>query len=158
MEIARVRMEANQRRRTRILGTAVLAVVVGALGGCGSSRRIEAVTPENRVPLPELVMPGPEDWRPEWWLPVPERAPGTASVTTMSTSRDLLSARREALASARSAFLVVTGQAPARSSTQADSVRLPDGRFRAFVRLNGQLPEPTEASVRAEEAAGSVAR
>lgn len=82
-------------------------------------------------------------WRPEWWSDQPVREPGTStvSVCALGEAKDLLTARRTALELAREVLKsqLAGARLPDSPGTRADSVKMPDGRYRAFVRLTAPV-------------------
>ncbi len=75
--------------------------------------------------------------RPEWWNDKPLREDGEVRVCAMGEAPDLLAARKKALELARDMLKreLAGARPPDVPATNADSVRMPDGRYRAFVRL-----------------------
>jgi hypothetical protein len=75
---------------------------------------------------------------PEWWLDEPEEHDGQVGVCAMADDEDLLAARRRALEEAGRVFREATEKSAEDAGVVSDSVRLRDGRFRAYVRLTGR--------------------
>lgn len=80
-----------------------------------------------------------EHWRPDWWSdqPVHDKPGATVSVCALGDASDLLTARRKAMDLARETLKrqLAGARPPDAPAIRADSVRIPDNRFRAFVRL-----------------------
>lgn len=83
-----------------------------------------------------------DHWRPEWWSDKPVRDEGEVRVCAMGEAPDLLAARKKALELARDMLKreLAGARPPDVPATKADSVRMPDGRYRAFVRLAARPP------------------
>lgn len=131
---------ARSTRQGRVLFTGVvLGFVALSLSGCGSSA--EETIPESiplvRTPLPPASEKSARDIRPEWWHNDLKREGGKVSVCRLADDLDLLVARRKAMEAATEAYFAATGLAGKDAQIEADSLRLPDGKFRAFVRMTG---------------------
>jgi len=74
-----------------------------------------------------------EAWRPAWWIEGVQKRDGSTVAGAMATEADLLTARRRAVDLAIAALEKALGKAPADTDTKVDTLRLPDGRYRAFI-------------------------
>ncbi|MBX3359414.1 MAG: hypothetical protein KF745_13425 [Phycisphaeraceae bacterium] len=74
------------------------------------------------------------DQRPSWWIDQPVAGEGTLSVAAMADDSSLSAALRAAVDSAAVQLKDRLGSDPDSVSTKSDTLRLPDGRYRAFVR------------------------
>ncbi len=86
-------------------------------------------------------------WRPTWWHDAAQREGGRVFVCAFADGLDLVGARARALDLARATLARELGAGDpaggeagasgrAGDTTLADSLRLPDGRYRAFVRIS----------------------
>jgi hypothetical protein len=121
------------------VGRLWLAMVFMAIGAGACQKQTAKPFGAGQVrPAPTVVAVC--ETRPEWWSDTPVTRGGVLSVCAGAEDRDLLSARRRAVETATQRFVTVTGKTPSEPELQADSVRLGDGTFRAFVRLSAHVP------------------
>lgn len=84
-------------------------------------------------PAPAAPAPDPLTWRPGWWTDSAIATPDSMSIAAMAEDADLSLARRKAVDAAMSGLRTAIGREPAGATTKVDSIKLPDGRYRAFV-------------------------
>lgn len=112
-------------------------------------RRPQAAAPTTQAPAQAAPAPAPaptptpapapkpvadaEAWRPAWWVDGVQRLEGRTVAGAMATEADLLAARRRAVDLAAAALEKALGRAPADTDTKVDTLRLADGRYRAFI-------------------------
>jgi hypothetical protein len=136
--------------RVMVLAAAA-ACTVGAPGaGCRSTpaasgppssdaARPEATRPPAPPPTtspqrpPAPPAPDPLTWRPSWWIDSALVTAKAATACAMADDADLAVARRRAIDGAVSALRDAMGRDPSDTDLTVDSIRLPDGRYRAFV-------------------------
>lgn len=99
----------------------------------------------NTPPSPEpagVWVADVEKWQPAWWAAAPTIEGDTLHVYAQGEDLELLAARKLAIEQARKQLKAqLAGVKPPESpATLVDSVRLSDGRYRAFVRLSAPAP------------------
>jgi hypothetical protein len=115
----------------------VVMAVLSALGlAACKSLPVAAPTIE---PTPET--PSADKWRPAWWHERPVIEGNRISICALAEDTDLLSARKKAIQLARRLIAEAEGGVKTvdDAATRTDSVRLPDGTFRAFVRMTATV-------------------
>lgn len=96
----------------------------------------EAVQPVQPV---QPVTVTAEDFRPGWWLEAPVEQGGSVRAAARGEGGTLIEARRAAVEAARGVIQGVVGSSGriAEAPLNSAAVRLSDGRYRAFVLMEG---------------------
>lgn len=132
----------GKRPQQAAAGWLAVGLMTVAMGGCDApkpaTRPTEPLVVAPPPPPKRVIDPKVDAWRPDWWLAKPEKADGMLSICAMASDKDLLVARRRAIEAATGSFVDEAGRAPTGAEIKADSLRLDDGVFRAFVRLTAK--------------------
>lgn len=91
--------------------------------------------PPPTAPPPPRAPPAPDPftWRPTWWTDSAIVTAQSATACAMADDADLAVARRRAIDGVLAALRETLGREPSDPDLTVDSIRLPDGRYRAFV-------------------------
>ena len=115
------------------------------LGACQASKPVVKKQPPG---LDAIAGKGdssaaPTDaWRPDWWIDRPARGSGATGTTVAAfgTDVDLLVARKKAVDEANRQLAEILGSTPDSVPARADTIHLPDGKYRTFVLVTVPAP------------------
>jgi hypothetical protein len=120
-----------------------VAVAVCLLGACSPKSATPSPAQPGK-PVAQQPPPAPppadaETWRPSWWTESIRATAETLSASAMAEDADLNVARRKAVEAAMAKVRTALSKEPPEPTTKVDSIRLPDGRYRAFVLATARI-------------------
>jgi hypothetical protein len=123
---------------TQVIGSRDAANAAGAHADRSAQADDDASSADDT--LSQQLVANPSEFLPAWWHDAPDRTKTSVSICAQSDANELVEARGLAIDRARQRLRALLGGAklPDAPASKADSVRLPDGRYRAFVRLTAR--------------------